>query len=144
MPDAAATAIAHPRIHNGRPTQKSTMAEIAEASGDAPKGHRMGFATSRKRARPQLVKTLIATVERFTDSGNAPRTDIGGLDALATTTGRSKGSEGQTMSLGDGRNRLPAKSPSKTGLICVGDITWMEQSPNVRVNIFTHAPVADE
>src|SRR5258708_30905419 len=96
MPDAAATAIAHPRIHNGRPTQKSTTAEIVEVSGDAPKRHRMDFATSRKRARPQLVKTLVATVERFTDSGNAPRTDIGGLDALATTTGRSKGSEERT------------------------------------------------
>jgi len=47
--------------------QKSTTAEIAEVSGDAPKGHRMGLATYRKRARPQLVKTLIATVERFTD-----------------------------------------------------------------------------
>src|SRR6266849_340255 len=94
MPDAAATAIAHPRIHNGRPMQKSTTAEIAEVSGDAPKGHRVDFATYRNRARPQLVKTLIATVERFTDSGNAPRTDIGGLDVLATTTGRSKGSEG--------------------------------------------------
>src|SRR5258708_1494156 len=69
MPDAAASAIAHPRIHNGRPMQKSTMAEIAEVSGDAPKGHPMGCATYRKRARPQLVKTLIATVERFTDSG---------------------------------------------------------------------------
>jgi len=49
--------------------QKSTTAEIAEVSGDAPKGHRVDFATYRKRARPQLVKTLIATVERFTDSG---------------------------------------------------------------------------
>src|SRR6266853_5521876 len=99
MPDAAATAIAHPRIHNGRPVQQSTTAEIVEVSGDAPKRHRVDFATSRKRARPQLVKTLIATVERFTDSGNAPRTDIGGLDALATTTGRLKGSEERTMQL---------------------------------------------
>src|SRR6266446_2158730 len=97
MPDAVATAIAHPRIHNGRPIQKSTTAEIAEVRGDAPKGHRAGFATCRKRARPQLVKTLIATVERFTDSGNAPRTDIGGFDVPATTTTRSKGSEGRTV-----------------------------------------------
>src|SRR6266446_2466435 len=83
MPDAAAMAIAHPRIHNGRPIQKPTTAEIAEESGDAPKGHRVDFATYRKRARPQLVKTLIATVERFTDSGNAARTDISGFDVLA-------------------------------------------------------------
>src|SRR6266403_5948509 len=90
MPDAAAMAIAHPRIHNGRPIQKPTTAEIAEESGDAPKGHRVDFATYRKRARPQLVKTLIATVERFTDSGNAPRTDIGGLDALPQRQGGRK------------------------------------------------------
>jgi hypothetical protein len=83
MPDDAATAIADARIHSGRPIQKSTTAEIAEVSGDAPKGHRADFATYRKRARPQLVKTLIATVERFTDSGNAPRTDISGFDVLA-------------------------------------------------------------
>src|SRR5215813_13577509 len=76
MPDAAATAIADPRIHSGRPIQKATTAEIAEVSGDAPEGHRVDFATYRKRARPQLVRTLIATVERFTDSGNVPRTDI--------------------------------------------------------------------
>jgi hypothetical protein len=77
--------------------QKSTTAEITEVRGDAPKGHRVDFATYRKRARPQLVKTLIATVERFTDSGDAPRTDIGGLDALATTTRKSKGSEGRAV-----------------------------------------------
>src|SRR5712671_5628005 len=90
MPDAAARAIAHPRIHHGRPMQKSTTAETAEVSGDAPNGHRMGPATYRKRARPQLVKTLIATVERFTDSGNAPRTDISGLDALPQRQGGRK------------------------------------------------------
>jgi len=44
--------------------QKSMTAATAEVSGDALNGHRMGPATYRKRARPQLVKTLIATVER--------------------------------------------------------------------------------
>src|SRR5258707_5824166 len=133
MPDAAATAIAHPRIHNGRPMQKSTMAEIAEVSGDAPKGHRMGFATYRKRARPQLVKTLIATVERFTDSGNAPRTDIGGLDVLATTTGRSKGSQGRTVwlpmfEIGYLPSYLPSR-PLNDGTHLFGGTAWAEQSP---------------
>ena len=57
---------------------------MAEVSGDLPKGRRMSPAMCRKRVRPQVVNTLIATAERFTDQGNAPRMDIGGFDELTT------------------------------------------------------------
>src|SRR6266850_918717 len=115
MPDAVATAIAHPRIHNGRPIQKSTTAEIAEVSGDAPNRHRVDFATCRKRARPQLVKTLIATVERFTDSGKCAADGYRRLRCTCHNYDEVERFRGADCAAANVQNRLSACRPLNDG-----------------------------
>src|SRR5712671_1786054 len=135
MPDAAASAIAHPRIHNGRPMQKSTTAETAEVSGSAPNGHRRGPATSRKRARRQLVKTLIATVERSRIRG--------------MRRGRISAASMYLPQLHGGR-KVPradrvAPQRAETASAASGcqnhetDLLWRNNLPGVCVNIFAYA-----
>lgn len=64
--DATARTIADPRICNGRPTHKSTTAEIAEVRMGGAERPRHGFVTSHKRARYRFIRVSILTIERFT------------------------------------------------------------------------------